>query len=703
MKTTTLPMLVQKPLCLAGGSTDPLEANKSKKTMKKTTLISLVLMMAGIASAQNVPSGITGLWRFQNSTDKLRATIGTDLVNSTPANAASMLGPWTDIGIDSWHTKYSDGGIIQDRSWDYLTAYHGIGDEGKGAGNFINRYTILVDFYAGGSAWNSLYQTAANGNANDGDLWVNATTTTAAVIGVGGVGYSTMTFDASKWHRIVWSVDNGNFFRVYVDGTFYLNGVAQPVDGRWSLELDKFNLFADNNWEDAWCMAGTVAVWNRPLTSEEIAGMGGWLDGAATPTPLLFNDEPPRIVSMSPANGGTNVAPGFAFQASILDLVGLVNTNSVQLLLDGAPVSPVVTASPGSASVLVGFSGGGLLQSGSTHRYTLIASASGIYSTNETTFTVQNYTSYEWDFTNADLTATLGNGLMTYADPSTTPGLTSFGTTDGSAVPHINGNPAAYMHVPAFTLNTDGYWLLLNDSAPNVDGNPYINRYTLIFDMLVPGPTPWPTWVLPFFNADPYNLDSDSDFYLSGNGEIGIGGGGYSPTNTIQPDVWYRIAFVADLKANTLTYYVNGTNVKSRTADGLDGRWSLYSNLQVGPYPLNPANLLLFNEPTASDTHELYLSSLAFVDRVLSADEIAGLGGPGASGILAPSLATKPMLGIQLSAGSSTISWPGSYVGYRLEQADSLVAPQWEPVAGITNNSAVIPTTGDAKYFRLVQ
>ena len=266
--------------------------------MKKIVLVLAAIAVTCVASAQNVPSGVTGLWRFQNSTDKLTATIGTDLVNSTVDNAAWMLGPWTMIGVEANHGLYADGGIIQDRSWDYISVYHGIGDEGKGTGSYINKYTIAVDYH-GGSGWNSLYQTAWNGNANDGDLWIDASTISAATIGVGSIGYSTSTFDASQWHRIVWSVDNGNFFKVYVDGTLFLDGAGQAVDGRWSLELDRFNLFADDNWEDAWCMAGTVAVWNRPLSDSEVAGMGGWLGGSATPTELVLVPEPGTLALLA--------------------------------------------------------------------------------------------------------------------------------------------------------------------------------------------------------------------------------------------------------------------------------------------------------------------------------------------------------------------------------------------------------------------
>jgi len=244
-----------------------------------------------------VPPGATGLWRFQDSANKLTATFGADLVNSNPANAAWLTGPWTMIGVPGNAGLYADGGIVQDRSWDYLTCYHGI--SANGGGDYVNEYTIVMDVKPD-PGWNSLYQTAWNGNANDGDLWIDATTQNAATIGVGPVGYSTMTFDATKWHRIALSVDNGNFFRAYVDGTLFLDGPGQSIDGRFSLELDRFHLFADDNWEDKWILCGTVATWGRALTSEEIAQMGGWLGGSATPTELIIPiPEPGCLTAMA--------------------------------------------------------------------------------------------------------------------------------------------------------------------------------------------------------------------------------------------------------------------------------------------------------------------------------------------------------------------------------------------------------------------
>lgn len=709
MKTTTCSTTPGGVLHPAEAATRHLGSARPWRTIAQVVLSGLILTVAGIAGAANVPSGITGLWRFQsaltNGTATMAATIGLDMLNSTPpGNGGAGLGPWTDIGLDSWHTKFSDGGVAQDRSWDYLSVNPNFTP--NGGGSYVNEYTIAIDYVqtspgANGTS-NSLFQTSWNGNATGGDLWIMwppGSTYTNTTIGVDDVGSSIQTFDASKWHRIVWSVKNGDFFRVYVDGTLFLDGPGQPVDGRFSVYPDRFNLFADNNWRDAWGYVGTVMTWNRALTGAEVTALGGWNGVDASPTPLLFPDAPPELMSVSPVNGATNLAPVFNYQAVVLDLDGFVDTNSIQLLLDGAPVAPQVNR---AGSISIRFATGGLLRSGSTHTYSLIMSASGVYSTNEVAFTVQQYTSYEWDFENADLTAALGNGVMAYADEFSTPGLTSFGTTDGGTVPHINGAPAKYMHVPAFQFDTDGYWLQFTDSGPNVGAQPYINKYTLLMDLMVP--EPWlTTWIVPFFNTDPFNLN-DADFYLKADGSIGIGYTGYSAPGAVTSNAWCRVGFVADLEANTLSYYVNGVRVKSGSGNGLGGRWALLSNQDVGPSPLYPANLLLFNEadPSGVWTHELYLNGVAFTDRALSSEEMAALGGPKASGILLGSFTPAPTLTSQLSGSNVVISWPSNYVGYALERKTDL-GGTWAPAPGVTNNSVSLPIVPGSQFFRLVQ
>jgi hypothetical protein len=282
--------------------------------MKKILVVLAVLAVAGSAWADtvNVPSGVTGLWRFQTTTPgghdaTMAATVGSDLINSAPESANPsnyngywLSGPWTDIGVEAWHTMFSDGGVSQERSYDYLTCPHGIAP-GTGGGSYVNSYTIMMDYVQtnevalwNGNYYNSLYQTNTS-NSNDGDLFIKGPSRSASVIGNGDTGYSTSTFDASTWHRIAISVDNSSFFRVYIDGTLYLDAAGQGVDGRFSLDPTVL-LFADNDWEDAWGLVGTVATWNRALSTAEIAPMGGWLNGAATPTPLIIPE--PATISL---------------------------------------------------------------------------------------------------------------------------------------------------------------------------------------------------------------------------------------------------------------------------------------------------------------------------------------------------------------------------------------------------------------------
>jgi hypothetical protein len=46
-------------------------------------------------------------------------------------------------------------------------------------------------------------------------------------------------------------------------------------------------------------LVGTIAVWNRALGSAEVADLGGWLNGSATPTPLIIIPEPMTLAVLA--------------------------------------------------------------------------------------------------------------------------------------------------------------------------------------------------------------------------------------------------------------------------------------------------------------------------------------------------------------------------------------------------------------------
>jgi len=265
---------------------------------RKVNVVLLVFMLAGVATAElgDVdPTGLTGLWRFQDSSNWQLASIGTDLAGNL---GGQQTGPWTEI-----NPGLSDNGIrtTTDNPTVYAQVFHGIAPNGGGI--YVNEYTLVMDYRETQSkAWNSLFQTAGTYNANDGDLFIKREGESGWIssIGIGAIGYSTQTFEANLWHRFVLSVDNSNFFRVYVDGTLFLDGAGQGVDGRFSLNPDFF-LFADDSGYDekVWGLVGTVAVWGRAMGSSEVADLGGWIGGAETPTPLTIVPEPATLALLA--------------------------------------------------------------------------------------------------------------------------------------------------------------------------------------------------------------------------------------------------------------------------------------------------------------------------------------------------------------------------------------------------------------------
>jgi hypothetical protein len=232
---------------------------------------------------------------------------------------------------------------------------------------------------------------------------------------------------------------------------------------------------------------------------------------------------------------------------------------------------------------------------------------------------------YEWTFNGGTLTDAFGNGLF---EPTgaTVPNIIN---TNGITIPHIGGVPATVLDVPAFTSPLDGFNLSLNASVAN-GGGAFLNQYTFVFDLYSPGARNWQA----LFQTNPDNPSgNDADWYIAPDGSVGIGALTYSAADVFQQETWHRVAFTADLGAGITTFYLDGIQIAQRSgASLLDGRFALNSSLDAGQ------DVRLFNEgDTSGDyTHALYVNSVAFVDRELSAAEVQSLGGPVAGGIFIP-------------------------------------------------------------------
>lgn len=220
--------------------------------MKKLFGIIIALLCSTALASYPQP---VGLWQFNDAGNITLATLGANLVE---------VGSHTIVaGIDA------GDGAISDPIGSYFICNHGI--PANGGGSYVNEWTLLLDVKVPASSignWVSLYQTNSS-NSNDGDCFVRTNKT----IGVGDTGYSRKTISGDTWYRIIISVDNGSFYRIYVDGTEWLNGTVQSIDGRFSLD-PQILFFADNDGEDYPIICTNIAMWGQALTAAEVTSLG---------------------------------------------------------------------------------------------------------------------------------------------------------------------------------------------------------------------------------------------------------------------------------------------------------------------------------------------------------------------------------------------------------------------------------------------
>jgi hypothetical protein len=206
-----------------------------------------------------------GVWEF-NAPNRNSATVGAPL---------EIVGSALNItGVSA------EDGAMTIGEGSYFICTHGIAPNGDGAK--VNEWTLLIDFSYPPSSlsdppsgYNDLFQTDPT-NASDADWTINS----SGAIGIGAVGYSGatagFTTQANTWYRMVVVVDNGVRHDLYVDGVEIFKGNQQGIDGRFSL-ADTLLLFAAGNnqdGDDAPINVSTVAIWDVPLSSDEILILG---------------------------------------------------------------------------------------------------------------------------------------------------------------------------------------------------------------------------------------------------------------------------------------------------------------------------------------------------------------------------------------------------------------------------------------------
>jgi len=252
-----------------------------KNLFRATLLLLVTIAFVSTNGYGQIPQG---RWTFDNALNLTAAAsgLGNDLV---------LVG--TNSAVEG---PLAGNGAVRIPLGSYFKLVHGIAPNGGGTLR-VNEYSLMIDFkLLDNTKWYTFFQTDTT-NANDGELFVKPT----GEIGNGSTGYSATGVKDTLWHRLVVSVKNGTQFDTYLDGVLLKVGTAQNIDSsRWALEKTLL-MFADNDGDDATVDVAELAIWNRPLTANEISELG-------TPIPVKRQskwtfDDPSNLVAVAAGFG----------------------------------------------------------------------------------------------------------------------------------------------------------------------------------------------------------------------------------------------------------------------------------------------------------------------------------------------------------------------------------------------------------------
>ena len=214
-----------------------------------------------------------------------------------------------------------------------------------------------------------------------------------------------------------------------------------------------------------------------------------------------------------------------------------------------------------------------------------------------------------WEFENAGTpgSATIGNDLVLNGPGSTITAKTG---------PAGDG---------AISIGVGDSFGLAHDIAPNGGSTDYVNEYTIVYDLYLPGATAgtWRSLLQTTTTPD----GNDGDYFVSTGDTVGVGSISYS-SSTIGSDAWYRVVFSADIDESPSSFFttvIDSSGNEVWTFDhanqGLDGRHSLYSTAND--------NIVFFFADDNGEDNELYVSSLVLFDDNLTKGQALALGAPG--------------------------------------------------------------------------
>jgi hypothetical protein len=222
--------------------------------------------------------GLVGFWTFDNAANLTKATVGNDL----EIGALAGLTP-TFTAVSG---PVAGNGAVNVATGSFYKCYHDIEANGfdpaypDSVPTRVNRFSLVIDFRMPSTGvWYAFHATDNNGDPTHSD-WESFIRSNGP-IGVGSTGYSFYAIkDTENWYRMVINADLGVHYKYFLDGQLTKDGSTRHLDDRFSLDspdgTNAILFFGDDDGEDAAIDIAQLAIYDRPLTDEEISELGGY-------------------------------------------------------------------------------------------------------------------------------------------------------------------------------------------------------------------------------------------------------------------------------------------------------------------------------------------------------------------------------------------------------------------------------------------
>ena len=236
-----------------------------RRKLLSILLLALVCLAGGSVAVMAQTPEPTAKWTFSNTEDLMAPSVGNLTMTPCviPANKTIAVSNVSDAGIVTADGPADGVPAIAVPKASALKVSRAEGAEAS------TTYSILMDFMVpDAQPFNGLLQ-MDEANANDGDLFTNK-----GQVGIGSIKYAGKIV-ANKWNRVVFTYNTNNESgkaRIYLNGEKIAEGNENV---RHIMQPFGFYVLCDEDGEKIdLTYISQVALWETPLTDEEVAELG---------------------------------------------------------------------------------------------------------------------------------------------------------------------------------------------------------------------------------------------------------------------------------------------------------------------------------------------------------------------------------------------------------------------------------------------